>query len=92
MRGGISALWAGHTAENGLNRHLPFGIRIRTLRPSLDRALRHRYLAETDDRKAELVKQKRAWISRNALEVTLLGVGSAFVTFAVLMASLVGMN
>ena len=38
------------------------------------------------------MKKKRAWISRNALEVTLLGVGTVFVTFAVVLASIVGMN
>jgi hypothetical protein len=38
------------------------------------------------------VEQKRAWISSNALEMALLGVGSAFVIVAVVIASLAGIN
>jgi len=38
------------------------------------------------------VKQKRAWIVSNALEMTLLSVGGAFVIVAVVLASFVGMN
>jgi hypothetical protein len=38
------------------------------------------------------VKQKRAWIVSNALEMTLLSVGGTFVIVAVVIASFVGLN
>ena len=40
----------------------------------------------------KVVKKKRAWISSNALEVTLLGVGSAFVIVAAVIASFAGIG
>jgi len=38
------------------------------------------------------VKQKRAWIASNALEMTLLSVGGTFVIVAAVLASFVGLN
>ena len=56
----------------------------------------HRYVTDTwwksSDGRLVGVKQKRAWISSNALEVTLLGVGGAFVIAAAVIASVLGIS
>lgn len=38
------------------------------------------------------MKQKRAWVSDNALEVVLLSMGGSFVLFASVIASVVGLG
>jgi hypothetical protein len=44
------------------------------------------------DGRLGVVKQKRAWMSRNVLEVAMLGVGGLFVIVAAVLASYVGIG
>ena len=77
MRAGISALWEG---------------RIAKALASLNRLTRVIHTTEIAAREAAYMKQKRAWVTANALEVAMLALGGSFVIVASVLASFVGLN